>query len=119
VKALRAKGYDVTGHDPVVAPGKPRKADVVLLVYILNVLTSPCEREHVFKQAWEHARKRLIVAVRVDKQAPGKPCGDGVMTRSGTFQHHFTHEALLALCRKLAPRAKVQKLDPGVVAVSR
>ena len=119
MKTLKAMGYDVTGHDPVVAPGKPRKADVVLLVTILNVLTSPCEREHVFKQAWKHARKRLIVAVRVDKQAPGKPCGDGVMTRHDTFQHPFTHEALLALCRKLAPRAKVQKLDPDVVAASR
>ena len=41
------------------------------------------------------------------------------MTRSGTFQHHFTHEALLALCRMLAPRAKVQKIGPGVVAMNR
>ena len=65
MKALRAKGYDVTGHDPVYAPGKPRKADVVLLVYILNVLTSPCEREHVFKQAWKHARKRLTIALEL------------------------------------------------------
>ncbi|MBW4574454.1 MAG: DNA phosphorothioation-associated putative methyltransferase [Aphanothece sp. CMT-3BRIN-NPC111] len=98
VKRLANKGYTSTGWDPYYRPDEPHvAADVVNLGYVINVIEDPAERRQALLQAWELARKVLIVAAQVliDNQgAEQLAYADGIVTRRNTFQKYFEQEEL-------------------------
>jgi DNA phosphorothioation-associated putative methyltransferase len=93
VARLAAAGVDAHGWDPYYADHRsPEPADHVLLVYVLNVIEDPTEREHVLEDAWRLARRTLIVATRLSwdrHRVRGQALNDGTVTSRQTFQHLF------------------------------
>ena len=120
VRRLRRKGYAANGWDPHFAPDEPKApADVVTLGYVLNVIEKPPERREVLEEAWSLCRRGLLVAVRSFsdiREAPGRPHGDGYMTRIGTFQKYYDQTELKNWVSSIT-RAKPVPLAPGVVVL--
>ena len=98
VALLSQRGFDACGWDPVHAPAVPkRRAEVVNLGYVVNVIEDPSEREATLHAAWHLAKRVLIVAARLDwdlRITRVVPCRDGVVTQKGTFQKFFTQDEL-------------------------
>jgi DNA phosphorothioation-associated putative methyltransferase len=90
---LAEYGVSATGWDPVHRPSEPRRpADVVLCLYVLNVIADTSERGEALREAWALARHVLVVAVRPEweaRQVGGVAHCDGVVTTKGTFQKFF------------------------------
>ena len=112
VERLRNLGYTVSGYDPHPAFGFSNmpsgKFDVVLVIFVLNVLPLPVDRAGVLKQAFAKVRDTgvLYVAVRplkeIERQAQKSfwtPYGDGFITKMGTFQKGFSMKDLQDFCR--------------------
>lgn len=98
LRYLRQLGYEADGWDPAHRPDTERlPADVVNLGYVVNVIESQGERATVLRSAWELARNLLVVSARMTWDArnlSGRPLGDGLVTRTGTFQKFFTQPEL-------------------------
>lgn len=98
LRHLRELGYEAEGWDPAHRPNTERlPADIVNLGYVVNVIESQGERTAVLRSAWELARNLLVVAARMTWDArdlSGRPLGDGLVTRTGTFQKFFTQPEL-------------------------
>lgn len=98
LRNLSALGYRVNGWDPTHRPSVTREpADVVNLGYVVNVIEDPRERAETLRAAWKLARRVLVVSSRLTWDArslSGKPFGDGLMTRSGTFQKLYDQAEL-------------------------
>ncbi|MDQ8203347.1 DNA phosphorothioation-associated putative methyltransferase [Pelagicoccus sp. SDUM812003] len=102
VKGLQGLGYESSGWDPHHAPEIPfRKADVVNLGFVLNVIEDPAERIEVLSRAWSLASKALLVSTIIGKSdAPelsGERYSDGVRTKLNTFQKYFDQAELQGL----------------------
>jgi DNA phosphorothioation-associated putative methyltransferase len=95
---LAGQGIVCTGWDPVHRPeGQRQQCDVVNLGYVINVIEDPEERVQVLRAAWSYARQVLIVAARLDHElarTDQQPCGDGVLTRTQTFQKFYSQGEL-------------------------
>ena len=90
-------GINASGYDPYFFPDEPLKpADVVSLVYVLNVIENPLEREAVLKKAFALTSACLVVAVQPLKaKAKGAiTFNDGYITTRNTFQKYFRAEEL-------------------------
>jgi len=62
---LSDQGIICNGWDPVYRPDTQKcPADVVNLGFVLNVVEDLDERTEALKQAWQLARRLLIVAAR-------------------------------------------------------
>ncbi|OBC03472.1 SAM-dependent methyltransferase [Mycobacterium sp. 852013-50091_SCH5140682] len=100
VRHLRSLGYDADGWDPTHRPTAPRKAaSIVNLGYVINVIENPTERVETLRTAWGLAERILIVSARMAWDARdlvGRPLGDGLLTRSGTFQKFYQQPELAA-----------------------
>lgn len=100
IRHLRTLGYAADGWDPMHRPEAERRpADVVNLGYILNVIERPSERAETLRNAWELSRELLVVSARMTWDARdlvGRPMGDGLITRSGTFQKFYDQPELAA-----------------------
>lgn len=100
VDGLTALEHDVTGWDPVHRPeGEKRKAAVVNLGYVINVIEDPAERVETLIDAWNHAQQLLVVSAMIQGQetyAYAKEFGDGVLTQRNTFQKYFEQTELQA-----------------------
>lgn len=98
IRHLRALGYEIDGWDPTHRPmGIRRAAEVVNLGYVINVIERPDERAEVLRSAWEYARGLLIVSARMTWDArdlAGRQMGDGLITRTGTFQKFYEQAEL-------------------------
>ena len=98
LRNLRTLGYAVAGWDPAHRPHAERTpADLVNLGYVLNVIERPAERAATLRAAWALAEQVLVVAARMTWDArdlTGRPMGDGLLTRTGTFQKFFEHTEL-------------------------
>ena len=98
LKRLHQMGLPVTGWDPAFFPDEERvPADAVNLGYVVNVVEDPEERAVVLSAAWALTRRVLVVAARLEWDARGLSGdfqGDGVITRTGTFQKFYTQEEL-------------------------
>lgn len=121
VAALRKEGFDVKAWDPYFFPDNPKtKADTVNLGYVLNVIEDKAERAAVLKEAFALAQKCLIVSVRPSDEAAGltaaTPQGDGVITKTGTFQKFFGQDELGAYIGKTTG-AHPYLVDTGVAVV--
>ncbi len=100
IRHLRTLGYTVDGWDPMHRPEAERRpADVVNLGYVLNVIERPSERADTLRAAWDLSRELLVVSTRMTWDARGligRPIGDGLITRSGTFQKFYDQPELAA-----------------------
>lgn len=122
VRTLRALGYSADGWDPHFRPNVPlRAAEVVNLGYVVNVIEDPAERASTLRRAWDLATKVLVVSGRLIWEARdlvGKPFGDGILTKIGTFQKFFEQAELanwIASTLEVRPLAAA----PGIFYVFR
>ena len=70
---------------------------VVNLGYVINVIESPGERAETLRSAWNLAEGLLVVSARMTWDARdlvGRPMGDGLVTRTGTFQKFYEQSEL-------------------------
>jgi DNA phosphorothioation-associated putative methyltransferase len=83
---------------PTYFPDKPRKpADVVNLGFVVNVIEDRAERAKVLQRAWELTQRLLIVSAGFEGEGielKGRSWGDGILTRTGTFQKLYTQQGL-------------------------
>jgi DNA phosphorothioation-associated putative methyltransferase len=116
VKLLRRRRYKAHGWDPHHSPDKrKRRADVVGLVFVLNIIPSARRRNAALRGAAGLARRSLLVAVRED-QATGRPFRDGVVTSAKTFQRNYRPGDVPRLIRRVLGRP-ARRLAPGVFVV--
>lgn len=98
IRYLSALGYDVDGWDPNHRPNtERRRADVVNLGYVVNVIERTDERASTLLQAWDLTREVLVVSSRLTWEArnlQGRPLGDGLLTSKGTFQKLYEQSEL-------------------------
>jgi DNA phosphorothioation-associated putative methyltransferase len=98
LRHLSGLGYTVDGWDPTHRPQADRReADVVNLGYVVNVIERPDERAATLRNAWALARNLLIVSSRLTWDARnlvGRPFGDGLVTKTGTFQKLYEQSEL-------------------------
>lgn len=97
VRMLASIGVDAVGWDPAHASdGIIRPSDVVNLGYVVNVIEDERERRRTIREAFELARRVLIVSARLQDEAPleGRRHRDGIVTRIGTFQRFYEQQEL-------------------------
>jgi DNA phosphorothioation-associated putative methyltransferase len=98
LRHLSSLGYAADGWDPTHRPNtERRKADVVNLGYVVNVIERPDERAAALHQAWDLARDVLVVSSRLTWEArnlEGRPLSDGLLTSKGTFQKLYEQAEL-------------------------
>lgn len=98
LRNLAALGYEANGWDPAFRPGAERQpSDVVNIGYVVNVIEDQGERAAALRRAWNLAQKVLVVAGRLSwdgRDLAGRPHGDGVVTRTGTFQKFYEQSEL-------------------------
>lgn len=117
LRNLAALGYTARGWDPTHLPSAAREpADVVNLGYVVNVIENPNERAETLRNAWQLARRVLVVSSRLTWDArslAGRPLGDGLLTRSGTFQKLYD-QAELGRWIKDSLGSEVHAAAPGI-----
>lgn len=122
LRNLTALGYTVDGWDPNHRPDAERRyADVVNLGYVVNVIERPDERAETLRAAWGLAKKVLIVSSRLTWDARdlvGRPLGDGLLTRTGTFQK-FYQQAELAAWIEETLEVQPHAAAPGIFYIFR
>tara|TARA_R100000027_G_scaffold163_1_gene161 strand:+ start:4193 stop:6058 length:1866 start_codon:yes stop_codon:yes gene_type:complete len=122
VQALAQLGYESAGWDPAYLSDEPlKKAEVVNLGYVLNVIEDPDERIMVLKRAGELSRCVLIVSTLVRGQetaAHQRKWRDGFLTALGTFQKFFEPGELEGLIER-ALEVEPVTLAPGICVVFR
>jgi len=93
IKLLTSQGIACDGWDPAFRQqSSKRPAEVVNLGFVLNVIEDIEERIAALREAWDLARRLLIVAVQVKESAQRQSqtiFGDGILTGRGTFQKFF------------------------------
>lgn len=98
IRHLLTLGYAVDGWDPVHRPNVERRsAEVVNLGYVLNVIEDKEERAQTLQSAWALTRGLLVVSARMSwdgRDVAGRPLGDGIITRKGTFQKFYEQAEL-------------------------
>ncbi|MGI0481729.1 DNA phosphorothioation-associated putative methyltransferase [Geminocystis sp. CENA526] len=98
VKIMAEKGYESSGWDLFYQPNNPlKKADIVNLGYIINVIENVAERREALLKAWTLTQQVLIVAAQVlidDRQKGFMVYGDGIVTERNTFQKYYDQEEL-------------------------
>jgi DNA phosphorothioation-associated putative methyltransferase len=89
---LRKQRIVAQGWDPHFRPDEPlKKAHVVNLGFVINVIEDPVERAEALRKAFSLAEDVLVVSVRVDQVPEGSvEFADGHLTAKGTFQKIFT-----------------------------
>ena len=84
------------GSDPPPGPER-RPADIVNLGLRRQCDRATSERLEVLRSAWELAEELLVVSARMTWDArdlAGRPMGDGLVTRTGTFQKFYEQTEL-------------------------
>lgn len=122
LRHLQALGYAADGWDPTHRPHADRRpADVVNLGYVVNVIERLDERAEALRGAWDLTRQLLIVSSRLTWDARdlnGRPLGDGLITKTGTFQK-FYEQAELAVWIEQTLATPPHAAAPGVFYVFR
>jgi hypothetical protein len=98
VRGLQALGYQAEGWDPVFRRDvNKREADIVNFGYVLNVIEDPAERVEALVDAFRHVGRLLVVSGLINETVDtdtARRFGDGVLTRSNTFQKFFEQQEL-------------------------
>ncbi|MDF1845505.1 MAG: DNA phosphorothioation-associated putative methyltransferase, partial [Rubripirellula sp.] len=86
------------GWDPSFRPdAEVRRADIVNLSYVINVIEDISERSSALRKAWDLCDGLLTVAAQVEFAAPDKEqerFADGVLTSRQTFQKYYNQHEL-------------------------
>ncbi len=87
-------GVIAAGWDPVYrSDEKVKKADIVNLGFVINIIESPSERTQTLKKAYSLSKKILVASVMLGSESitsKFKSYGDGVVTSRNTFQKYYT-----------------------------
>jgi DNA phosphorothioation-associated putative methyltransferase len=122
LRNLAALGFRVQGWDPTHRPDSQRlPADVVNLGYVVNVIERADERAATLRMAWDLAKRVLVVSSRLTWDARdlvGQAMGDGLLTRTGTFQK-FYEQAELSGWIEATLGVKPMAAAPGIFYVFR
>jgi DNA phosphorothioation-associated putative methyltransferase len=120
--ALRAAGITANGWDPHFFPNTElKKADIVNLGFVLNVIETPAERVAAAKNAFSLTAKFLIVAVMLHGKGRVKglrPHNDGFLTSRGTFQKYFLQADIKQFLQD-ALKQEAIALGPGLFVIFR
>jgi len=118
VKALKDAGIDAGGWDPHYAPSSEvKKADVVNLGFVVNVIEDPAERAEAINKSFALAKKVLAVSVMLyGPEQPGKPFLDGYITSRNTFQKYFSQGELKDYLEH-ALEQQVYMAGPGIALI--
>ena len=96
VRFLRSLGYAAHGWDPAHRPDETlRRAAVVNLGYVLNVIERPAERVGALRRAFDLAETCLCVSVLIGSGSYAgdvRTFGDGLLTSRNTFQRYYQQE---------------------------
>jgi len=87
----------------------------------VNVIEDPAERADTLRQAWELAQRLLVVSARLTWDArdlAGRPLGDGILTRTGTFQKFYEQAELATWIEQTLGEAPIAAA-PGIFYVFR
>ena len=107
---LESMEVKCAGWDPTFRPtAEVKRAEIVNLSYVLNVIEDINERSQALRRAWSLCDGLLTVAAQIEFAAPDKEqakFGDGVLTSRQTFQKYYTqHELRLYLESELGEDA--------------
>lgn len=119
VRNLQANGFAAQGWDPHYAAGEAHvAADVVNLGFVVNVVEDFDERVTAVRNAFQLARRVLVVAVMLYGNAPppGRPYRDGYRTQRNTFQKYFTQGEFKEFV-ETALDAEAIPVGPGILLV--
>lgn len=98
IQRMGELGYESSGWDPYYSPDTPlKKAEIVNLGYIINVIECQQERRQALVKAWELTEGVLIVAAQIlidDRDRGIVAYGDGIITNRNTFQKYYEQEEL-------------------------
>jgi len=91
---VKELGVNASGWDPVYREDtKLRKADIVNLGFVINIIESPTERTQTLKKAYSLSKKILVASVMLGSESitsKFERYGDGVVTSRNTFQKYYT-----------------------------
>lgn len=122
LRTLSALGIDAAGWDPAHSPRTARRrAGVVNLGYVVNVIEDRSERADALRQAWNLTESVLVVSARLTwdpDSTTGTPYGDGRLTTSGTFQKFYDPAELKSWVESVLAQTAVTA-SPGIVYVFR
>jgi DNA phosphorothioation-associated putative methyltransferase len=123
VQLVREMGISADGWDPVYAQAESKKkADVVNLGYVLNVIEDQAERTETLIDAWHHANRILLVSTLVAGQesytTTTREFGDGILTKRNTFQKHFEQSELQFLIEECLGH-EADAINVGIFVVFR
>ena len=100
VKELVAHEYQATGWDPAHNTVTQKQfADIVNLGFVINVIENIQERVFVLKDAFQLAKKVLVVSALTKNgvdENKGSSFKDGLVTSRNTFQKYYEQEELKA-----------------------
>lgn len=118
VEALKEAGISSTGWDPHFVPeNEIKKANVVNLGFVVNVIEDPVERVEAISKAFSLATGVMAVSVMLYGNGnPGKPFRDGFITSRNTFQKYFNQGEFKAYLEDILHQ-EVFMVSPGVAFV--
>jgi DNA phosphorothioation-associated putative methyltransferase len=98
LELLTRLGIPAVGWDPAHRPDQERRpCAIVNLGFVINVIEKLPERAAALRDAYTLTTRLLIVAARLIHEQPAnhiKHHGDGIVTRTGTFQKFYTQTEL-------------------------
>ena len=119
---LQAHGIDAIGFDPNFFPESEKiVSDIVNLGFVINVIEDRDERIDVILEAWELAKKMLVVSVMLASEgyiSQFTAYKDGVITSRNTFQKYYTQSEIKEFLVSVIGDDAVA-LAPGIFAVFR
>ncbi len=123
LRLLEGIGITGIGWDPVHRPNQDlRRAPIVNLGYVVNVIEDPTERQDALQRAWSLAEEVLIVSARTTMDgrslAGVQDYADGFVTSRGTFQKFFDQQELRTWIDQALQTASIPAA-PGVFYVFR
>jgi len=122
VRELEAHGIDVYAWDPVYRAEQPKKkADIVNLGYVINVIEDRKERDSTLRDAFNHTKKILSVSAMIAGESvisQFSPYKDGVITSRNTFQKYYSQSELKSYIETTL-KENVIAAGPGVFFIFR
>ena len=122
VRELEAHGLDVDAWDPVYrSDAVKRKADIVNLGYVVNVIEDRTERNRVLQDAYQHSKKVLVISAMIAGEvtiSQFKPYKDGVITLRNTFQKYYSQSELRSYIETTLEEIAIAA-GPGIFLVFR
>ena len=121
VEALQSLGYTASGWDPAFRPNEAKaESEVVDLGYVLNVIENPEERIRVLRDAFQLARRLMIVSTMVRAKKPTRILGH---TEMDFLPDEYTPEVLRTRGTRIThrgqPRVEAITLGLGICVIFR